>query len=58
MNGELISNKLRNGERIYGTHVLTVCNPISAKIQNDISYDFVFICTEHIPIERKILIAP
>ena len=52
MNGELISQKLRNGERVYGTHVLTVSNPIAAKIQHDISYDFVFMCTVHIPIDR------
>ena len=52
MNGKLIAQKLRKGERVYGTHVLTASNPIAAKIQHDISYDFVFICTEHIPVDR------
>jgi 2-keto-3-deoxy-L-rhamnonate aldolase RhmA len=52
MNGELLSEKLRNGERVYGTHVVSLGNPVAAKIQSTVSYDFVFICTEHMPIDR------
>jgi len=52
MNGELLSKKLRAGERIYGTHIASLGNPLAAKIQSTVSYDFVFICTEHMPVDR------
>ncbi len=52
MNGELLSQKLHCGERVYGTHVVSLGNPIGAMIQSTVSYDFVFICTEHMPIDR------
>ena len=52
MKGELLSKKLRNGERVYGTHVASLGNPIAASIQSSINYDFIFICIEHMPIDR------
>jgi 4-hydroxy-2-oxoheptanedioate aldolase len=52
MNGESLSKKMRAGDRVYGTHVASLGNPVAAKIQSDIGYDFVFICTEHMPVDR------
>lgn len=52
MNGETIRQKLINGERIYGTHVASLGNPVAARITSDVEMDFVFICTEHMPIDR------
>jgi 2-keto-3-deoxy-L-rhamnonate aldolase RhmA len=52
MNGKLLAKKLRKGERVYGTHVASLGNPVAARIQSTVSYDFVFICTEHMPIDR------
>lgn len=52
MKGETIRKKLISGERIYGTHVASLGNPIGAKITSDVEMDFVFICTEHMPIDR------
>lgn len=52
MNGESLSRKLHSGERVYGTHVASLGNPVAAKIQAAVSYDFVFICTEHMPVDR------
>jgi 2-keto-3-deoxy-L-rhamnonate aldolase RhmA len=52
MNGKIIRDKLRCGDRVYGTHVVSYGNPISAKLMLALEIDFVFICTEHIPIDR------
>jgi 2-keto-3-deoxy-L-rhamnonate aldolase RhmA len=52
MNGELLRKHLHSGERVYGTHVVSLGNPVAAKIQSSVPYDFVFICTEHMPVDR------
>ena len=52
MRFDLIREKLHNGERVYGTHVCSLTNPLTAKMQAGIEYDFVFICNEHMPIDR------
>lgn len=52
MKGEMIRQKLINGERIYGTHVASLGNPIAARMTADVEMDFAFICTEHMPIDR------
>jgi 4-hydroxy-2-oxoheptanedioate aldolase len=52
MRGELIRERLHRGERVYGTHVCSLTNPLSAKMQALIPYDFVFVCNEHMPIDR------
>jgi len=52
MNGEMIRQKLVSGERIYGTHVASLGNPIAARITSEVEMDFVFICTEHMPVDR------
>ncbi len=52
MRGELIRERLHNGERVYGTHVCSLTNPVTAKMQATMEYDFIFICNEHMPIDR------
>lgn len=52
MRGELIRESLHRGDRVYGTHVCSLSNPVAAKIQASFDYDFVFICNEHMPIDR------
>ena len=53
MRGELVRERLHNGERVYGTHVCSLTNPRTAQIQATLEYDFVFICNEHMPIGRS-----
>lgn len=50
--GNDIRERLRKGERVYGTHAISFGNPLSAKWSTGLEQDFVFICTEHIPIDR------
>jgi 4-hydroxy-2-oxoheptanedioate aldolase len=52
MRGELVREKLRNGERVYGTHIVSLGNPVDARLRAGLESDFVFICTEHMPIDR------
>lgn len=50
--GSHIKERLHHGERVYGTHAISYGNPLSAKWSTGMEQDFVFICTEHIPIDR------
>ena len=52
MRGELIRERLHNGGRVYGTHVCSLTNPVTARMQAGFAYDFIFICNEHMPIDR------
>jgi 4-hydroxy-2-oxoheptanedioate aldolase len=52
MQGELFRQKLKNGERVYITHVVSPKNPIDAAITTGLNIDAVFICTEHMPLDR------
>ena len=52
MLGETIRQKLHEGERVYGTHVCSLTNPVTAQMQSTLEYDFVFICNEHMPIDH------
>lgn len=52
MRGELIRERLHSGERVYGTHVCSLTNPVTAGMQSSLEYDFIFICNEHMPIDR------
>ena len=52
MRGERIRACLHNGTRVYGTHVASLTNPLSAKMLAGVPYDFIFICNEHMPIDR------
>lgn len=52
MRGELIREKLHRGERVYGTHVCSLTNPLTAKMESELPFDFIFVCNEHMPIDR------
>ncbi|WP_164821471.1 HpcH/HpaI aldolase family protein [Paenibacillus koleovorans] len=52
MKGKQVKESLVRGDRIYGTHMVSLGNPLSAGWTADLELDFVFICTEHIPIDR------
>jgi len=52
MRGEQIRESLHNGTRVYGTHVASLTNPLSAKMLTGVPYDYIFICNEHMPIDR------
>ncbi len=52
MRGEMICERLHRGERVYGSHVASLTNPTTAAMQAGFSYDFIFICTEHMPLDR------
>ena len=52
MTGETLKEKLHNGERVYGTHIASMMNPLAAAIATSLELDFAFICTEHMPVDR------
>jgi len=52
MRGELIREKLHRGERVYGSHMCKLRNPVTGKLAQPCELDFAFICNEHIPIDR------
>lgn len=52
MRGKQIRENLRSGKRIYGTHVLSFGDAFTTSMLAEVKMDFVFICTEHIPIDR------
>lgn len=52
MQGDQIRERLLRGERVYGTHVVNFGNPITTRMASEIEYDFIFICTEHMPVDR------
>ncbi len=52
MRGETIRKRLHHGDRIYGMHVCSLGNPLAAKIATACEFDFVFICNEHMPLDR------
>ena len=53
MYGSQIRRRLRRGERVYGTHVVSIGNPITMAMTAELALDFVFICTEHMPVDRQ-----
>ena len=53
MRGKAIRRRLHSGERVYGTLVTGLTNPNMAAMQAGFSYDFIFICTEHMPLDRS-----
>lgn len=52
MRGEQIRQRLHDGRRVYGTHVCSLYNPLQLKLATGLELDFVFICNEHMPIDR------
>lgn len=52
MLGQEIRNRLHGGQRVYGTHVCSLTNPVTAAMQSGLEYDYIFICNEHMPIDR------
>lgn len=53
MTGNEIRNRLRSGDRVYGTHVVSFGNAVAADLTSKLEMDFAFICTEHMPVDRK-----
>ena len=52
MTGQHIRQCLHRGDRVYGTHVASLMNPVAAAMAADMDLDFAFICTEHMPVDR------
>ncbi len=52
MHGAEIRDKLRNGQRVYGTHIVSFGSSVNARFTANLDVDFIFICTEHIPVDR------
>ncbi len=52
MTGSQIREKLRRGERVYGTHIASLMNPMAAMMASQMELDFAFFCTEHMPLDR------
>jgi 2-keto-3-deoxy-L-rhamnonate aldolase RhmA len=52
MQGEALKKKLRSGKRVYGT-LLVSSSPFWPKVVATLDLDFVFIDTEHIPLNRS-----
>lgn len=52
MQGDLFRQKLKNGERVYITHIVSPGNPIDLAIKMGVQVDGVFICQEHMPLDR------
>lgn len=53
MQGELFREKLKAGERVYITHIVSPGNPIDLALKMGVNVDGVFICTEHMPLDRS-----
>lgn len=53
MQGDLFREKLKSGERVYITHIVSPGNPVHAAISTGLQVDGVFICTEHMPLDRS-----
>lgn len=52
MRGTQIKELLHQGERVYGTHVVSLMNPVAAALATGMELDFAFFCTEHMPLDR------
>ena len=52
MQGAQIREKLLSGDKVYGTHVVSLGNPVTARMITELELDFIFICTEHMPVDR------
>jgi len=52
MRGKELSRKLRDGEYVYGTHIVGLTNPVMPEWYAKAGLDFAFICNEHMPLDR------
>ncbi len=52
MQGDLFRQKLKAGERVYITHIVSPGNPIDLALKMALAVDGVFICQEHMPLDR------
>ena len=52
MKGSQIRQRLRQGDRVYGTHIASLMNPVAATMSAQMELDFAFLCTEHMPLDR------
>jgi len=52
MTGLQIRELLHNGGRVYGTHIVSLGNPMAAAMSAEMELDFAFFCTEHMPLDR------
>jgi len=52
MKGSQIKEAMHRGERVYGTHILSLGNPVAAAMSTEMELDFAFFCTEHMPLDR------
>lgn len=52
MNGTQIRDCLHSGQRVYGTHIASLMNPMAAMLATQLDLDFAFFCTEHMPLDR------
>lgn len=53
MNGAALKAKMKQDGYIYGTHIVGLESPVTAKWLAGCGMDFVFICQEHIPLTRE-----
>ena len=53
MKGEQVREKLHRGELVYGTHVTDCSHAVSLDILGSAPLDCVFLCTEHMPVDRR-----
>lgn len=52
MNGDQIRECLHGGQPVFGTHVAMMSNPVAATMLASAGLDFVFLCGEHMPLDR------
>ncbi len=52
MQGENIRQSLHSGKQVYGTHFCGLSSSIAVQIMASAPLDFVFMCAEHIPLDR------
>jgi 4-hydroxy-2-oxoheptanedioate aldolase len=53
MQGENIRQSLHSGQPVYGTHFCGLSSSIAVQIMASAPLDFVFMCAEHIPLDRS-----
>jgi len=51
MRGKELSQKLRDGTYVYGTHITGPLNPLTPDWYAGAGLDFAFICNEHMPLD-------